>query len=71
MYVYSGSTMKAEIPVGTRNTAVGVCGMCGYLNMVTVTVPLEPVSETPRVNPKPCLSLAVHVDLVRLCHIVT
>jgi hypothetical protein len=50
-YFYFKYENETEIPARTRNTAVGVCGCSGYLNMVTVTVPSEPVSKAPRVNP--------------------
>jgi hypothetical protein len=52
--IIQGCKMKDKIPVGTRDTAVRVCGYARCPNLVTVPVPAEPVLETPRVFPYPC-----------------
>jgi len=51
--------LGAEIPIGTRDTAVRVRGCARCLYLVTVPVPVEPVSETPRVFLYPCRTLVM------------
>lgn len=46
-----GWKIEAEIPTGICDTAVQVCGYAQCPNLVTIPVPMEPVSETPWVFP--------------------
>ena len=49
----AGQKLWAEIPVCTRNTAVGVCGYVRCLNLVTAPITTSPVLKAPWVTPIP------------------